>query len=127
MRAAVLGAHGNLGRLVVAQAHTRAIETIAHDLHSYDPTPRLVGTLVHADVVVMVFPASITEPLGYPDQLRRVLDATREAGVDRVVGLIGSAGALTSHGERLVDTDYYLVRTRLFYQWVQAAWDFYRA
>jgi putative NADH-flavin reductase len=78
------------------------------------------------DAVVIVFPAPLAHPQDYPGQLQRVLDAVRDAGAPRVVALIGSAGARTAHGGRLVDTDYFAETTRHFYQSVEAAWDVYR-
>lgn len=141
MPIAVLGARGNLGRLVVAQALERgfAVRAISPHMEAAHRDPRvtviaasdrdhdvLVTALAGVDAVVTVFPAPLTHPQGYPGQIRRVLNAVRAAGGPRVIGLIGSAGALTSHGERLVDTDYFAETTRHFYPGVEAAWDVYR-
>jgi uncharacterized protein len=121
VRAAVLGARGNLGRLVVAEAERRGIDVVPGGTDSDVPS-----VVSGADVVVVVFPASIADPASYPAQLQAVFAAASAAGVRRVVGLIGSAGALTAHGERLVDTDYFAETTRHFYQSVHVAWDVYR-
>ena len=141
MRAAVLGARGNLGRLLVAQALERGFTVRAISPH-IDPGPgdlrvtgiaasdrdhhELVAAFAGVDAVVIVFPAPLTHPQDYPSQIGRVLDAVRAAGGPRVIALIGSAGALTAHGERLVDTDYFQETTRHFYQSIEAAWDVYR-
>lgn len=86
----------------------------------------MTAAFAGADVVVIAFPASLTSPHTYPDQIRTVLVTAKDAGVRRVIGVIGSAGALTASGERLVDTDYFQETTRHFYQSVHAAWDAYR-
>lgn len=119
MPIAVLGARGNLGRLIVAQALERglAVRAISPHMEPGPGDPRvtaiaasdrdhgvLVAALAGVDAVVMVFPAPLTHPQDYPGQIGRVLDAVRAAGRPRVIALIGSAGALTAHGERLVDT-----------------------
>jgi len=138
---AVVGARGNLGRLLVAQALERGFTVRAISPHM-DPStgdPRVAGiaasdhdhdALVAAfsgvAAVVIVFPAALAHPQDYPNQLGRVLDAVADAGAPRVIALIGSAGSLTAHGERLVDTDYFQETTRHFYQSIEAAWDVYR-
>lgn len=126
MRVAILGARGNLGREVVAQGAARGIEFAAEQAHSYDDPADLVAAFTGADAVLVVFPADLADPASYPDQISRVAAAARRAGVPRLVGLVGSAGALTSHGERMVDTDYFGETTRHFYRSVHAAWDSYR-
>ena len=139
MLIAVLGARGNLGRLVVAQALGRGLDVRAISPHMDSGDPRvtaiaaadrdhdaLTGAFTGADAVVVVFPAPLGRPQDYPGQLQRVLDAVRDAGAPRVIALIGSAGALTAHGERLVETDYFAETTRHFYRSVEAAWDVYR-
>lgn len=127
MRVAVFGSTGNLGRALVEQGRARDWAIGEQVLHSYDPPESLVAALTGCDAVLLVFPASLADPAAYPTEVRRVLDATRDAGVPRLVGLVGSAGAMTAHGERLVDTDYFGETTRHFYQSVHAAWDVYRA
>jgi len=138
---AVVGARGNLGRLLVAQALGRGFAVRALSPHMDPDTgdPRVAGIAAADDdhdalvaaftgvgAVVIVFPAAMDRPQTYPSQLGRVLDAVRSAGVPRVIALIGSAGSLTAHGERLVDTDYFAETTRHFYQSIEAAWDVYR-
>jgi putative NADH-flavin reductase len=126
MRVAVFGSSGNLGRALVSQGRSRGWSIGEQVLHSYDPAESLVAALTGSDAVLLIFPASLADPASYPTEVRRVLDATRDAGVHRLIGLVGSAGALTAHGERLVDTDYFGETTRHFYQSVHAAWDVYR-
>lgn len=141
MIVAVVGASGNLGRRVVGQALDRgmSVRALSRTIEHTDVDPRaravnasdadravLVREFRGADAVVVVFPAGLAEPERYPAQVRNVFLAAAEAGVPRLVGLVGSAGALTASGERLVDTDYFQETTRHFYQSVHAAWDAYR-
>lgn len=138
---AVLGARGNLGRLLVAQALDRGFTIRAISPHMDPDTgdrrvegiaasdrdrDALVAACEGVDAVAVVFPAPLARPGEYPGQIERVLEAARDAGAPRVIALIGSAGALTAHGERLVDTDYFAETTRHFYRNVEAAWDVYR-
>ena len=141
MLIAVVGARRNLGRLLVAQALERGfnVRAISPHMESGPGDPRVTGVaasdhdhdaLVSAfggvDAVVIVFPAALANPQDYPSQIERILDAVKDAGAPRVIALIGSAGALTAHRERLVDTDYFQETTRHFYQSIEAAWDVYR-
>ncbi|MFT4212056.1 MAG: NAD(P)H-binding protein [Microbacterium sp.] len=140
-RIAVIGASGNLGRALVGQALDRdmGVTALSRTITRSTPDARaravdasdddhetLVREFAGVDAVVLVFPPSLQHPEDYPEQVRRVFGAARDAGVPRLIGLVGSAGALTAHGIHLVDTDYFQETTRHFYQSVHAAWDVYR-
>jgi len=100
---AAMGARGNLGRIVVSQGlergHTfRAVSP--HMRGTGDPRVRgiaasdtdhalLLDAFRGTAAVVIVFPAPVTHPYDYPDQVRRVFDAALEAGVPRVIGSRG--------------------------------------
>ena len=139
----VIGATGNLGRQLLTKglerghsvrAISRSIESTGADLNpaierfpGSDSTPEVMAqAFTGVDVVLSVFPPSLANPADYSNQLTRVLEAAKSAGVPRVIGLVGSAGTMTSKGIHLVDTDYFGETARNFYQGVHAAWDSYR-
>lgn len=139
---AIVGATGNLGRRLTDLALARGHEIRAISPSAEEEVPRpgvdfisasdedgdvLVAAFTGADVAVLLFPASLGHPERYPTQIRRVLDAAIASKVRRVVGVVGSSGALTSRGEHLVDTDYFQETTRHYYQSVHASWDVYRS
>lgn len=141
-RLAVIGATGNLGRAVMSHATKRGMEVTAISrtisAGHFGPSVRCIAcsgadiqalttALQGIDVIAMVFPASLQEPAAYPGQIAAMFEAARRAGVRRIVGLIGSAGALTPHGQRLYETDYFEETTRHFYASVSHAWDVFRS
>lgn len=142
----VIGATGNLGRKLLTQGAARGHQmraisrSISRTVSSAplpagvavfegsDATPDVLAeAFAGADVVMIVFPPSLANPGDYPNQIARVLAAAKANGVPRVIGLVGSAGTMTSKGMALVDTDFFGETTRHFYQGVHHAWDSYRA
>lgn len=141
MLVAIVGATGNLGRALVTGARARGlgVRAISRDIDrdAFEPDvdcvkasaadqDALTAALESANVVVIAFPPSLAAPGDYPDQIRNVFAAARASGARGVVGLIGSAGALTPHGQRLYETDYFEETTRHFYASVSNTWDAYR-
>lgn len=139
----VMGATGNLGRKLleqgVARGHTmRAVSRSISGasglplgvevFEGSDATPAVFqAAFTGTDAVLVVFPPSLANPGDYPNQIARVLAAAKQFGVPRVIGLVGSAGTMTSKGIALVDSDFFGETTRHFYQGVHHAWDSYRA
>jgi putative NADH-flavin reductase len=137
----VVGATGNLGRELLRQGLARG-----HMMRAVAPHPEraerdervtrfkasdkdrtvLIEAFQGADVVVTVFPANVIHPETYSAEIQNVFEAAKQAGVCRIVGLVGSSGALTQNGQHLVDTDYFQETTRHYYQNVHASWDAYR-
>lgn len=137
----VVGATGHLGTELLRQGLARGHEMRAVAPHaeraecdarvtrfkaSDKDRAVLLEAFRGADVVVTVFPANVIHPETYSSEIRNVFEAVRQAGVYRIVGLVGSSGALTGSGQHLVDTDYFQETTRHYYQHVHASWDAYR-
>jgi len=144
MKIAIIGATGNLGRQLVEQGLERGfsitaiapkcdmpIPTSWGDKVNYidasaDDKELLIDSFRGNDVVLSVFPADIKHPERYSDQTRNVFLAVHQSGVGRIVGLIGSAGALVAQGGHLVDSDYFQETTRHFYKNILTSYDVYR-
>lgn len=136
-----IGISGNLGKHFCRQAVERGhtVRCVAPDADTCPLPPEverfqggamdtqvLLSAFAGADVIVPVFPPSLANPWAYPDEIRHVLDCAKQAGVPRVVGLLGSSGAKVNLGCTLVETDYFAETTRHFYMNIHDSWDIYR-
>ena len=142
MTVTIIGVTGNLGRELLKKCLDRGIRVrgIAPHLDesaapngavfykgSAMDSELLVSVFSGCDAVFSVFPANIKDPWSYSDDTRNVIRCAKAAGVPRLIGLVGSAGAYVDQTHHLVDTDYFQETTRHFYQNVHASWDVYRS
>ncbi|MGC3980446.1 MAG: NAD(P)H-binding protein [Steroidobacteraceae bacterium] len=138
---AIVGATGNLGKELIKEGLLRGhtLRAIAPHADTADcdvrverfkgsdrDTTVLLQAFHAADAIITIFPARLAHPETYADEIRNILYAAQRAGVQRVIGLVGSSGAKVSTGKHLVDTDYFQETTRHYYQNVHASWDAYR-
>lgn len=136
-----VGISGNLGRTFCAQALARGhqVRCAAPHANTCDlpeaverfqggamDSEVLLRAFAGADVITPVFPPSLKNPWQYPDEIRNVLNCAKQAGISRVVGLLGSSGAKVNLGCTLVETDYFAETTRHFYMNIHDSWDIYR-
>lgn len=140
MTITVIGATGKLGGEVIKEAllrghtlrgiapdgHEKVVEGVEMFVGGADDMDVLMKTFKGSDVVVLVFPPSLTEPERYPAQIQNVIKCIKASGVNRLVALMGSSGALVGTGERLVETDYFAETTRHFYLNIHDSWDVFR-
>lgn len=136
-----IGISGNLGkpfcRQAIERGHTvRCVAPHADTCELPSEVERYAGgamdtdvllkAFTGADVITPVFPPSLKDPWQYPSEIRNVLDCAKQAGVKRVVGLLGSSGAKVNLGCTLVETDYFAETTRHYYMNIHDSWDIYR-
>lgn len=136
-----IGISGNLGRHFCRQAlerghGVRCVSPDADTCELPEGVERFAGGAMDgevlmrafqgADVITPVFPPALRDPWSYPQEIRHVLGCARQAGVPRVVGLLGSSGAKVNLGCTLVETDYFAETTRHFYMNIHDSWNIYR-
>lgn len=141
MIAVCIGITGNLGRALVREnlkrGHTLRGVAPSGSVADLDPSVKLfhggatdrevlLQAFQEADVILPIFPPKLECPWVYADEIRSVLDCARQAGVRRVVALLGSSGAKVSTGESLVETDYFQETTRHFYLNIHDSFALYR-
>ena len=137
----IVGITGNLGGELVREGFERgfSIRGVAPDADTYKmdtrvkmfkgtalDTQSLIKAFSGSDVIISIFPPSLTKPELYIDETKNVINAVKQSGVGRLIGLVGSSGAFVNESERLVETDYFQETTRHFYQNICKSWDVYR-
>lgn len=120
MKITIIGAHGFVGseliREAVSRGHevtgiSRTVDTGSKDWNAVSldvmHTDKLSQQLKDQDAVISAFNPGWSNPHIYEDFMdgsRSILQATREAGVPRLL-VVGGAGSLYVGGKQLVDSD----------------------
>jgi uncharacterized protein len=137
----IVGITGNLGKELVSEGLKRGhtLGGVAPDVDKVkldarialykgtsDDIQIMVSAFRGSDVVISIFPPRLNEPDQYTGQLENMIRAVKESGVKRLIGLVGSSGAMVNTGELLVNTDYFQETTRHYYMNVLKSWELYR-
>ncbi len=123
MKIAIIGATGNIGGAILAEAlaHTdNQITAISRHASSLPPHPRLTGVpcdiydidalakvLQGHDAVIHAFHPGNQDPQAYEKSLaghKAIVAATKKAGVPRLLGVGGAASLQTKEGVEYIDS-----------------------
>jgi uncharacterized protein len=110
-RIALIGASGNIGSRVLAEALARGHTVIGIVRHPQKLTPQANFQIVPGDIAN---PGELAEPLRgadvvvasvrWTDNAQQLLEAVRKSGVTRLLAVVGAGSLLASPGVRVLDT-----------------------